>query len=155
MDDDDSVPNCLNNPAKARRYVLGGRGKITLMSVKDRTKWFSYKMRRPDDDGDDRDRPVFVSVLTGSNNDDDYTYFGQFWPNLNWNHGKKSRIGPNAPSAKVWDWFWRRIILNGEVPEELGLEVWHEGVCGRCGRTLTVPESIKTGFGPVCITMED
>jgi len=29
--------------------------------------------------------------------------------------------------------------------------VFHEGACGRCGRTLTVPESIASGFGPECI----
>ena len=29
-------------------------------------------------------------------------------------------------------------------------EFRHEGRCGRCGRALTVPESIDTGFGPHC-----
>jgi hypothetical protein len=31
------------------------------------------------------------------------------------------------------------------------LEIWHEGRCGRCGRKLTVPESIHNGYGPECI----
>jgi hypothetical protein len=30
------------------------------------------------------------------------------------------------------------------------LEVWHEGRCGRCGRALTVPESVERGIGPEC-----
>jgi hypothetical protein len=35
-----------------------------------------------------------------------------------------------------------------------GVEVWHEGHCMRCGRALTVPESISTGLGPVCAGRE-
>lgn len=30
------------------------------------------------------------------------------------------------------------------------LEIWHEGKCARCGRKLTVPESIERGIGPEC-----
>ena len=30
------------------------------------------------------------------------------------------------------------------------VEVWHEGICGRCGRKLTVPESVERGLGPEC-----
>lgn len=35
----------------------------------------------------------------------------------------------------------------------LCVEIWHEGKCGRCGRQLTVPESIESGFGPECVKM--
>lgn len=35
-------------------------------------------------------------------------------------------------------------------PEAPGLQIFHEGRCGRCGRVLTVPESVETGFGPEC-----
>jgi hypothetical protein len=31
------------------------------------------------------------------------------------------------------------------------IEVWHEGKCGKCGRTLTVPSSIESGIGPECM----
>jgi hypothetical protein len=31
------------------------------------------------------------------------------------------------------------------------IEIWHEGRCGKCGRTLTVPDSIANGLGPECI----
>ena len=27
------------------------------------------------------------------------------------------------------------------------IEIWHEGKCGKCGRTLTVPDSIINGLG--------
>jgi hypothetical protein len=32
-------------------------------------------------------------------------------------------------------------------------EVYHSGRCGRCGRELTDPESIKCGLGPHCRTV--
>jgi hypothetical protein len=31
--------------------------------------------------------------------------------------------------------------------------VWHEGSCARCGKKLTVPESIESGFGPECVKL--
>jgi hypothetical protein len=39
-------------------------------------------------------------------------------------------------------------VTDGPMPAEL--EVWHQGSCGKCGRPLTVPESIASGIGPVC-----
>ena len=39
-------------------------------------------------------------------------------------------------------------INQGRMP--LTLTVFHDGKCGRCGRKLTVPESIQSGLGPVC-----
>jgi hypothetical protein len=36
----------------------------------------------------------------------------------------------------------------GRIPETV--EIWHEGRCCRCGRRLTVPESIYAGIGPDC-----
>jgi hypothetical protein len=42
-------------------------------------------------------------------------------------------------------------IAKGALPS--GWEFRHEGRCGRCGRTLTVPESIDSGFGPECINL--
>lgn len=34
-------------------------------------------------------------------------------------------------------------------------EIWHEGVCGKCGRKLTVPSSIDRGLGDICATIID
>ena len=61
---------------------------------------------------------------------------------------KVSKIGEDADSAKAWRWFDANLQA-GRVPEQL--EVWHEGRCGRCGRALTVPESIERGIGPECV----
>ena len=51
--------------------------------------------------------------------------------------------------AKAFAWFWR--VLNGSGNFPAGFEFWHEGRCCRCGKRLTVPESIQGGIGPECI----
>jgi uncharacterized metal-binding protein YceD (DUF177 family) len=63
--------------------------------------------------------------------------------------GHKARIAATAPSARAFDWFWRN--LSRGVSLEGHVDVDHMGKCGRCGRPLTVPESVRSGFGPECI----
>jgi hypothetical protein len=41
-----------------------------------------------------------------------------------------------------------RRYLKNDLPNIV--EVHHNGHCARCGRMLTVPESLYTGFGPDC-----
>ena len=62
-----------------------------------------------------------------------------------YSHGKKSSNAADAPSSKAWQFPVAQ--LDGLTFHE-ALEVWHEGKCCRCGRTLTVPESVKLGIGP-------
>ena len=41
--------------------------------------------------------------------------------------------------------------INEGKPLPNFIKVYHANQCGRCGRMLTVPSSVKSGFGPVCI----
>ena len=63
-------------------------------------------------------------------------------------HGAKSTVGGDAPSVKGFTYFWDRLITCNEIGP--GLEFFHAGRCGRCGRALTVPESVASGYGPEC-----
>lgn len=63
-------------------------------------------------------------------------------------HGKKSRIGENAPSTKALAWLVKGLAQGADLTK--AVELRHEGRCGRCGRKLTTPASIDTGIGPVC-----
>lgn len=127
------------DPANARRFILAGNARVTLESVKTGAR-FTFRVRQKDDGF------YFVSVLTGSDNEADYTYLGTIRGGR-YAHGRKSRICAAAPSAKAFEWAWPRLAA-GSVPD--GLRVWHEGRCGRCNRPLTVPESIASGLGPEC-----
>ncbi len=127
----------------ARTYALAGNARLTLVSQKTSAR-FTYRIARGKWDG----APHFVSVLQGSDNEADYGNLGTIFPPRSaFFHGKRSRISREAPSARAFVWAWA-IIARGELPP--GCEVFHEGTCGRCGRALTVPESIASGFGPVC-----
>lgn len=93
----------------------------------------------------------FVSVLTGSNNISDYTYLGTIKPTPNgYTFGLTagSTISGEAKSFQAFNYVFT-LLINGH---ELNfVEVWHEGKCGRCGRKLTDPQSIESGFGSYCI----
>jgi hypothetical protein len=82
----------------------------------------------------------------------DYEFLGSIFNSKKYWHGKKSRIKRTAQSAKVFAWMWDK-LQNGGLPE--CVEIHHEGYCGKCGRPLTVPESITSGYGPVCQKMID
>ena len=129
-----------------KQFALAGNARFTLVSKKTGTR-FTFRIRHPGED-----RPWFVSLLTGSDNESDYTFFGTIFLDGTFRPSKKSPIGPTAPSVKGFDWFWKHLTANDPfdlLPPQVN--VHHEGRCGRCGRALTVPESIESGFGPECI----
>ena len=139
------------NAEDALAYIAGGHGRVTLVSHKTGDR-FTYKFGKPEQDpGDTREVPVFVGLLSGPDNEGDYQYLGNLWTvgisGLRYAHGRKSKAGPDAPSVAAFGWMLA-LLMRGKVPEKA--ELWHEGRCGRCGRTLTVPESIERGMGPVC-----
>lgn len=128
-------------------FLFAGKACVTLKSRKTGAH-YTYKVAHKKD-GD----VSFVSLLVGPSNETDYRYLGLLPDNdttrLRGVGRGKSCAGPDAPSAKAFqyllDFIWGK--TKGE-----GLEVWHEGRCGRCGRKLTVPESIESGIGPECAT---
>lgn len=123
-----------------REKTLSGKAIVTFRSGKTGNR-FTYKIVRS------KKKPMFwVSLLTGSDNESSYTFMGQI-NNGKYFHSLRSNISYDAQGAKVFSWIWERI---DNLPDSI--EVFHEGRCLRCGRVLTVPESIETGFGPECIT---
>lgn len=130
-----------------KQFALAGNARFTIVSKRTQTR-FTFRVRRPSED-----KPWFVSVLTGSDNESDYTFLGTIFPDGTYRKSPKSKITGLAPSAQGFDWFWNRHVLAPDVFDLLpaNVDVHHEGRCGRCGRALTVPESIESGFGPECI----
>lgn len=136
-----------------KAFVLAGNATITIRSQKTDTR-FTFRIRQPfEKQGNDI---WFVSLLTGPDNNSTYQYLGQIRSDQSYDHGRKSRITIDAESAKAFNWFWH-MVAGGNCEHDRAtrlfeqLEIWHEGRCGRCGRKLTVPESIESGFGPDCI----
>ena len=139
----------FTDPQAVRAYALGGNATFTIESMVTGTR-FTFKVRASTNSGASIGRGVFfVSLLTGPDNTQDYTYLGIIPRDdpMTFRLTAKSRAGEEAPSVKAFKWLWRQVSA-GRLPALV--EVWHEGSCGRCGRTLTVPESVEAGFGPEC-----
>ena len=132
--------------AAALNYILAGDARVTLVSKATGTRFtYDVALKRAADGAPAS--PHFVRVLTGADNTRDYDYLGSIFDRTAYRHGRKSKIGPDAPSTKAFAWVFDRLV-KGQLPAQV--EIWHEGRCGRCGRALTTPESIASGIGPVC-----
>lgn len=143
----------LTDGSRARTFALAGNARLTLVSQKTGAR-YTYRVRAkdvPQTEGaaapDATKTLFFVHLLSGQDNNSDYTFLGTIFNGTEYRHGRKSTVSPESPSAKGFAWAWS-YLTRGELPP--GCEVWHEGRCGRCGRALTVPESIATGLGPIC-----
>ena len=130
-------------------FILAGKARFTLTS-KVSGKSFTFKVDAPKNRQTGRSI-LFVKVLNGPNNawDGDWLFLGFIHPDNSFRLASGKKGHPEAPSFLVMDWTLNQ-LFEGKIPETL--EIRHEGRCGRCGRALTRPESIDSGFGPECIT---
>jgi hypothetical protein len=128
-----------------REFFTAGNATATLKSLASGAH-FTYKASRPKDERDNVNFPTFVSVLTGNDNENDFTFLGTIFPDGNFRHGRNSHISPDAPSAKGFEWLWRNA---DHLPADKA-ELLPTCNCARCGRKLTVPTSIENALGPEC-----
>lgn len=138
-------------PAAVPRFIRAtreGRAKGTTMTVvNDATgKRVTLRFRRPKG----FDKTVLVDVMTGSDNETSFKFVGSvpLVGDLTYTESKWAK----APQEKAE---LARTILNwtfGAVKAGnlKTVRVLHEAVCARCGRKLTVPESIDSFMGPEC-----
>ena len=133
----------FTDASEAVKFIHAGNATVTFRSLKTDTH-FTFRVRQKDNDNGTK-TPHFVSVLNGPDNTSDYMYIGHITKNGEFSPGRKGL--PGAPSFKAFSWVYAN-LRNGVIPDEL--EVYHKGKCGRCGRKLTVPESIRDGIGPEC-----
>jgi len=97
----------------------------------------------------------FVNLLAGPDNLRDYNPLGKLNPETGAVQlVRSSSYNDHTMPVKLF----RRVVaclwnVGNSKPEDIenaGFELRHAGRCGRCGRVLTVPESIDTGLGPTC-----
>jgi len=124
--------------SEALKFIFAGKSIFTVKNPKTDNR-FTFKVNKHKVDD-----IYFVNVLTGP---DTFQFIGTLNSNTNYKHSRNSRITFESKSAKVFDFIIKGLRSN-KLPQFI--EIWHEGKCGRCGRRLTVPESIESGFGPEC-----
>lgn len=125
-----------------RNYITGAQAMFTLVS-KDTGNRYSYRAREAEGRG------WFIDILTGPDNNKDYSYAGFMFITKSGDLGFKfyEKINKDSQPANVIRWFIKRTNVNKPMKY---VEFWHSGKCSRCGRLLTTPESIERGLGPVC-----
>ena len=128
-----------------RDFIFAGKSTFTLRNANSGNR-FTYEVRAPRKQN--TNKPVFfVKVMTGSDNEKSYSFAGTLFGKYKYQHSPKSPLTITTNSLQFFQAFLR-FVETGVLPN--GVEFWHEGRCGHCGKKLTVPESIRTGFGPLC-----
>jgi len=140
----------ITDPKAALQYALAGKAFFTLVSLKSGNR-YTYKVELADKRNPNDTDVWFVSLLNGPDNWTNYAYIGMI---RQCEHGTysfrwtgKSRVSQDAPSFVGFEYCFEGLV-NSNMD---GFEFIHEGKCGRCGRRLTVPDSVESGFGPECI----
>lgn len=129
----------------ALAFMFAGHAHFTLRSKKTGTR-YTYRVSK----AKDSETVFFAALLVGSDNTKNYGYLGVI-QDRKFRLTKKSRMAETASPVVALKWTLNNLI-NHSLPEQL--EFWHEGRCGRCGRMLTVPESLELGVGPECASIQ-
>lgn len=134
----------IKNAADFRRFATAGRATFTVQSQKTGAR-FTYRMRKAKGEGPVR---FHTSLLTGPNNEADYQYIGTYRADGKWFAARDA--SGEAPSQRAIAFVCEKVLASDAEHVPDGLEIRHEGRCGRCARLLTTPESIDRGIGPEC-----
>lgn len=135
-----------------RAFIFAGNARFTLRSLRTGAR-YTYRVRAKKADVEaglaGEALTYFVETLRGPDNTADYRYLGvlrqpgRFWFTV----ASQQRRDSASAQALIWA---LNAMRCGRAVLGVQLEVWHEGRCGRCGRALTVPESVGRGMGPEC-----
>ena len=136
----------LTDRASIRRYLTGGKATFTIEGKRSR---YTFRTITRPDRKDVTKSVTFLSLLMGPDNTADYTYMGL----LDVARGRvvltaKSTYTIDTIPVRALNWVLARVWTGRDIAPA---RVWHVGRCGRCGRALTVPASIASGFGPECV----
>ncbi len=134
--------NRFTDAALARQFIQAGNARVTMKSRKT-GHHYTFRVRQSNDK-----EVWFVGILMDGDNESGYIPLGLINRQNRFVLLRRTAFKETTPSFVAFRWAWSH-IMSGRIPDSV--EVWHEGACGRCGRALTHPESIESGFGPECI----
>ena len=137
-------------------FILAGKATFTLSDPHGDHRTFRVVRKEA---GNGYPEAFFVSLLSGPDNESDYTYLGKLDPftgqvvptaKSGWTQVTRPGhvVALNRVLARVW-------CDDHEAFERAGWTLRHAMKCGRCGRTLTHPDSIASGIGPECAKRTD
>lgn len=131
----------------AREFILAGKATFTVSNLTG--DHYTYRVVELPARGSYTQPAYAAFVLTGPDNESDYTYVGLVDPASGRVHlTAKSRFTSQCRAYRVLAWALSAIWSGRDIPP--GYAIQHAGRCGRCGRFLTESESLTTGLGPEC-----
>lgn len=128
---------------KALEFILGGNALFTCLNKNTQVR-FTYKVVHDCDN----EKQYKIYVLNGSDNTSNYKQIGY----IDICRPFASAISVHTrdlPSFKQFEYIYLILVTDRIIPD---LEIWHMGRCCKCGRVLTVPDSIERGIGPECFS---
>jgi hypothetical protein len=136
------------NSSNHVKFMLAGKAIFTIKNT-DTGNRYTYNIRM-NEYGDG----YFVSLFTGTRNCNwkHYSYIGMLrrrgaeWVFIT-TRASHIKVKATDPGFRGFVWCWNKLI-NNSLPEKVS--IYHVGMCCKCGKRLTVPESIELGIGPVC-----
>jgi len=138
---------CSKLESNHLQFILAGNATFTVLNPGTGCR-FTFKVQKSEPSEKYPEQVWFCSLLNGPDNWTNYIFFGVLKDNgVKFIHSNRKGISDKAKSNVAFVWTLNRLVNNLSLN---GVEIWHEGKCGRCGRKLTVPESIASGFGPEC-----
>ena len=115
-------------------------GKAIFTVSNNKGKHYTFKVDAQSEDG-----YWFVSLLVGK----DYKYLGTiFFKGGPLRLSDASKFNKDSLPYKVF--VFAQKVLDGVIKLPEGYSIENSGTCFRCGRKLTTPKSIKSGYGPYC-----
>lgn len=138
------------------QFILAGEAIFTLSNG--RGEHETFKVYRAKPNAQFPTQAYFAKVLTGPDNSNDYMYLGQVIPptlidpNPRVKLTTRSTCREDSRSIKALRFSLRAIwqVEAGTYTLPPGYTIKHADRCGKCGRPLTTPTSLSTGFGEEC-----
>lgn len=131
----------ISDELNIKRQVYGGQNALTLISPSKVSRVYLFKPPIHPEDFDSSVRFAYVK-----DNHAAWNYVGML------KHGQFYATGMSQFSTSSPEFRGADFIVNVAEGHRklLPMELYHEGKCARCGRTLLTPKSIKDGVGPRC-----
>jgi hypothetical protein len=132
------------NPNHFAIAALAGKAQLTITNPAT-GQWIKIKMkRRKDRTTGQPSNCYFMSLALLGDGEIGYRYVGAFFSDTN---RFKRAANISDREIQITDWLVRALANPASLRNT---EIQHAGACCKCGRKLTHPESIESGFGPEC-----
>lgn len=133
-------------PIRDFKFFFGGNATFTVDNGKG--KHYTFKVRRKEANDNFQNEVFFLSVMWGTDNENDYRYMGVLKYDGIVRLTRGSKVSADDNRLKVAQWAIKKVLTGTELPD--GYAIMHAGRCCKCGRKLTNPASIENGVGPEC-----